>query len=242
VTFDISVILNCQSQGRLIHATVKSIEAAIVNAEAAGLSVEWIIVANKPTEGMVKYLKTHKPERARFVELELQGCELARNQSIQIATGQYLALVDGEHLWSSNWLSLASQFVTQFKRRCIAHSELKIFFDKEKFYARNVDQESSEFCLHSMFGHNYWNNSSFALREIYIEHPFVRSAQEPLASADDWHWNCQTVAAGLLHKVVPGTIHALRMQTSTDLLPPTTANHNLLPGSLFRLEHQALSV
>jgi hypothetical protein len=120
------------------------------------------------------------------------------------------------------------------------HPELRVTFEKETFFTRNVDQESAEFCRDSLMEHNYWNPSAFALRQTYLEHPFCALDLENGLGYEDWYWNCETVAAGYVHKVVPETIHGLRYKSWKGSLTVKTVSQNcvLTPNSLFALAYQ----
>jgi len=238
VAFDISVIVNCSSEGRFIHATTKTIAAAVLQAEEAGLSVEWLFTPENPTEALNQYFQKYLPAKARVVPLTLRDFEEGRNEAVRLASGKWLSLIDGDHLWSPDWLRRAFNFANAFRSRCIAHSELKVYFGKDSYFARNIDQESGEFSVESLFEYNYWNSSTFALREVYLEHAFSICSQPN--ELRDWDWNCKTVAAGLLHKVVPGTIHAVRASYPERLIVPTISVTNCIPepNDLFKLSCQ----
>jgi hypothetical protein len=236
--FDMTVIVNCSSEGRFIHATTRAVEAAVLQAEATGLSVEWLFTPENPTEALDQYFQKYLPPKARVVPLKVKDGEDGRNEAVRAASGSWVSLIDATHLWSSDWLSAAFNFVNTFSPRCIAHSELKVYFGPDTYYARNIDQESGEFSVESLFEHNYWNASTFAARETYIKHPFCKSSQA--GGGQDWNWNCSTVAAGILHKVVPGTIHAVRSSRSDELLKTRHSVNKFIPeqNDLFQLSCQ----
>jgi hypothetical protein len=234
VPFDVTVIINCNSEGRLLHPTMKSVGEAVSCAEANGITVEWLIAANNPTSDLKSYLAENAPESALITELDESHLGAARNQSIELANGKWIALVDGAHLWSENWLISAIR-KADLSDKSIMHAEVKVFFEKEVFFARNVDQESTEFSTEALFEHNYWNASSFALKSTYQKVPFICDSREARPEFIDWHWSCETVAAGMLHKVVPETIHAIRLDTWKTSNPavPDIKHSGTIATSLF---------
>lgn len=237
---DISVIVVAHAEGRLIHATVQSVESAIARAHRDGLAIEWLFVLDRPTEDLVKYLHDRQPLRSSVIELNCGDLGLARNAGAQATQGKYISFIDGDDIWGSNWLVAAFEFAKRFENRCVLHPELRVTFEKETFFTRNVDQESAEFCRDSLMEHNYWNPSAFALRQTYLQHPFCALDLENGLGYEDWYWNCETVAAGYVHKVVPETIHGLRYKSWKGSLTVKTVSQNcvLTPNSLFALAYQ----
>ena len=56
---------------------------------------------------------------------------------------------------------------------------------------------------------NYWTALSFAAREIYLHHRYPSTDLELGFGFEDWAWNMETIDAGVLHKIVPGTGHVI---------------------------------
>jgi hypothetical protein len=240
VTSDVTVIVNCASEGRLVYPAIKSVEAAIKHAELHGITVEFLIAMNSPSDDLKTYLKEHPPFQARIMELEIQHMGAVRNKSIATASSTWVALTDGAHIWSENWITAALEYLQKFPRKAVAHSEVKIFFEKESFYSRNIDQESREFAIESLFEHNYWNASVFAEKKLFLEHPFAEEDIEQRKEFIDWHWSCETVHAGVLHKVVPETIHGIRLDSWKTAVPtiPDIKNSGTIASSLFDMHYK----
>jgi hypothetical protein len=50
-------------------------------------------------------------------------------------------------------------------------------------------------------------------KDIFLRHPYgEETTGGPGFGFEDWHWNCQTLAEGIEHHVVPNTVHFLRMK------------------------------
>jgi glycosyltransferase involved in cell wall biosynthesis len=211
--YDISAILTCHAEGWLTHATKRSVEAAVAHAEKAGLNVEWLIVCDRPTADMLEYLSAHMPANARLETVDVGDPGCARNEAMALVSGKYLSFIDGDDIWSANWLSEAYRFAERYSKQCVVHCDLKVFFEREQFMAYNIDQESQEFKIDGLFEHNFWNPSCLALREVFLEHPYAKSDLANGLGYEDWYWNYEIVAAGILHKVAPGTVHGIRIKT-----------------------------
>jgi glycosyltransferase involved in cell wall biosynthesis len=240
MSIDVTIILNCHDEGRLVHATVRSIQAAIAEAEKANLQVEWLVAQDNPSKDLLHYFDQHKLSTARFVVLNCEDPGLARNAAIAIAQGKYVTLIDGDDLISSNWIAAAHHFSTNFPKRSIVRSEWKIYFEGLDLYIRNIDQESLEFSLPVLLEYCDWNSLAFAERETYLQIPFQATDRVNGFGFEDNTWSCDTVAAGFVNKVLPRTIHGIRVKT----WKPSQHAMNLsdsrlaLPSKLFDLAFQ----
>jgi glycosyltransferase involved in cell wall biosynthesis len=240
---DITVVLNCHNEGRLVHATVRSVAAAIEKAESVGLEVEWLIVQDNASPDLLSYFDTNLPPAAKVMQVSLGDPGLARNAAAQAATGKYLTFVDGDDLFSSDWLARAHHFVQHFPKKCVVRSEWKIYFEGDNLFIRNVDQESLDFSLGTFMEHCDWNSFAFAERETYLRIPFQATDRVNGFGFEDNAWSCEIVAAGILNKVLPGTIHAIRIKTwkSSQNAGSLAEGCMVLPNSLFNVAYQNLN-
>jgi glycosyltransferase involved in cell wall biosynthesis len=238
---DVTVVLNCHNEGRLVHATVRSIEAAIFEAEKVGLNIEWIVAQDKPSTDLLDYFKLQRPAKATLAAFDFGDPGLARNASAEMAQGKYVTFIDGDDLISSNWISGAHHFLTNFPKKCVVRSEWKIYFEGLNLFIRNIDQESLEFSLPVLMEFCDWNSLSFAERSTYLEVPFQKTDRLNGFGFEDNTWSCDTVAAGYVNKVLPRTIHAIRIKSwkTSQHATNLTANCVALPSKLFNFAWQS---
>jgi glycosyltransferase involved in cell wall biosynthesis len=237
---DITVVLNCHNEGRLVHATVQSIQNAILEAETVGLKVDWLIAQDSPSEDLLEYFDQAKILRAQMLRLSCSDPGLARNAAVAAAQSKYITFIDGDDLISSNWLAAAHHFSENFPKRSIVRSEWKIYFEGMNLYIRNIDQESLEFSLPVLLEYCDWNSLAFAERETYLAVPFLKTDRINGFGFEDNTWSCDTVAAGFVNKVLPGTIHAIRVKTwKKSQHASNVADSRLaLPSKLFQIVYQ----
>lgn len=210
----ITAILNAHTEGVLLGPSLSSFLVAIATARAAGLTVEGMIVLDRP-DGTTQAQAASAPAEIRIIEIDVGDPGLARNAGANGAVGNYVAYLDGDDLWSSNWLRDAHAFSTMQSAPMIAHSQIDIIFGNENALWIHVDSDNEKFNFDYLRFNNYWNAMAFAPRDILQRFPFARTDLASGFGHEDWHWNCATYAAGIHHRPVPGTVHFKRRRAGT---------------------------
>lgn len=214
---DISVILTGHREGVIAGATAKSAREAIAEAQKAlGLRIEVIVVLDRSNAATRAVLAAGFSGTAHILETDEGDPGQARNHGIAAARGTCATFLDGDDLWSRNWLIEAWN---QIKARpdSVAHSACNITFGREHNLWWHIDSEGPFYDPQYLDWGNYWDAMSFARTEIYRAHPFRRNNLKLGFGHEDWHWNCLTIAAGIAHKPVPQTIHFKRRRTGSQM-------------------------
>jgi glycosyltransferase involved in cell wall biosynthesis len=211
--FDISLVVNAHNEGRLLHPTMKSALDAIACVQEHGLSVQLLVVLDKPDTATREYCAKFLPAQATVLEVCAGDAGLARNAGVEAAAGQYIAFLDGDDLFGRNWLLAAHRLVCSDVRDLIVHPSLIIFFEGRQCTWKLLDQEDSLFSKETLLEHNLWPAPSFGRRSTYRKVPFRATQPDKGFGYEDWLFNCDSIARGVIHKVVPQTFHCLREKT-----------------------------
>ncbi|MFC3124174.1 glycosyltransferase family 2 protein [Pseudoroseomonas globiformis] len=233
---DITAILNVHREGVLAHSSLRSMLEARRVAAAEGLRVEIIIAADCPDAAMRDYLDTVPRADAEILELTVDDLGLARNAAAASGKGRYFAFLDGDDLWSSNWLAQAYRCAENSNEPTVWHPEANLYFGAETspiwMMHHDLDTEAGDWVTLGL--RNHWTSLSFSPREVLERVPYRPSAIREGFGYEDWCWNGETVSQGLLHRKVPGTVHLVRIQPHS-LVRRTSAEQALVtPFSLFR--------
>lgn len=213
---DISAVMTCHSEGVLVGPSLKSFFQAIQHARHHGLIVEPIIVLDRPTEATERQF-SRTIEDASIIRTNEGDPGQARNAAVKVASGEYVSFLDGDDLWSDNWLYEAHRFCASNPTNIIAHSEFNVVFGMVRAIWWHIDSTDSSFKLdHLRFG-NCWDAMSFAKRDIYRNYPFKKNQISTGFGHEDWHWNCVTLDAGIQHRPVEGTIHFKRRRKGSQM-------------------------
>jgi glycosyltransferase involved in cell wall biosynthesis len=212
----VTAVLTAHSEGVLAGPSLISFEQAIDAARMQGVSVESLVVLDRPTSATKLQFST-AGLRHRIIQTDLGDPGLARNAAVAAAVGEFVGFLDGDDLWSRNWLWRAHAFCSADPRFVVAHSEVNVIFGKVRQMWWQIDSRAPGFDPTYLRSGNYWDAMSFGSRAIYRRYPFVANDLRRGFGHEDWHWNCVTLAAGIDHRPVHGTVHFKRRRKGSQM-------------------------
>ena len=215
-TTDITAVLNVHVEGVLAGPSLVSFEQAIEAARQSGLTVEGLIVLDRP-DAATRLQFIGVESRHRVIMTDEGDPGQARNVAVAAADGTYVAFLDGDDLWSPNWLISAHRLCAAEPNITVAHSEINIIFGEARLMYWHIDSRGPMFDPDFLRFSNYWDAMSFASRLVYMRHPFVANDLRRGFGHEDWHWNCVTLAAGIDHRPVVGTVHFKRRRNRSQM-------------------------
>jgi len=212
---DISCIVTLHREGILAHKTLASIAPAMRFAAATGARSELLLVADRADSETLQYLERspHLPPDTRVLATDFGDPGLARNHGVQAAQGEYIAIFDGDDLCSENWLAEALRQGRE-NPAYIVHPDYNVYFGAERWILRHPDQRDAGFRASQLLVENAWTALCVARRETLLTIPYSHTPANSGFGYEDWHWNCDTIAAGSVHVVAPDTVHFIRLKTS----------------------------
>jgi len=103
----ISVVIPLYNKIDFIGACIESVLSQSI---APG---EIIIVNDGSTDGSDRFVEKHFGNKVRLVQQLNQGVSVARNNGIQQAKLNYIALLDADDQWDSNYLNIITQLISK---------------------------------------------------------------------------------------------------------------------------------
>ena len=104
-----SVVISVYNKANFIRKTIDSVLAQTES------DYEIIIVNDVSTDGSDQVIQSFSDTRISYNCLkENSGAASARNKGVELATGQYIAFLDGDDLWDKNYLTTISDLIAKF--------------------------------------------------------------------------------------------------------------------------------
>ncbi len=230
----ISCLLNLHAEGILAHRTIKSLELARKFAEERGVRSELLIVFDRATDETVQYVErsAHVDGAAKIIFTDFGDPGSARNAGIEQATGEYISLFDGDDLVSQNWLFKAHE-LSACSKRYIVHPEVSVVFGQKRMLFYHPDQEQEDFDYSNLLVENFWTALCFSRRETFLRVPYNPTPADSGFGYEDWHWNCDVMACGYVHKIALGTAHFVRTKEEGSRNENARNKHLMRHSTLF---------
>jgi glycosyltransferase involved in cell wall biosynthesis len=231
----VTAIVNVHREGDLARGSLLSVVGARRAAEAVGISVEVLAVADCSDRATLETLADSPG--VRLLETNVDDLGLARNVGAAAANGQYIAFLDGDDLWGPRWLLAAYEAAAAEPRAVVWHPEASLYFgpgEQAPWWLVHPDMETVEGDWVTLGVRNQWTSASFALRDTYLKVPYRRTDLAVGFGKEDWSWNSEVVAHGYLHKPVAGTAHLIRARKTSLVKRSDAANALMTPSTLLR--------
>lgn len=211
----LSCIINCHREQSVLKSAVQS---AIINLDRIrqiGIRGEVLLILDE-ADIETKNQADQFSDSARILECNFGDPSLARNFGVSKSENEYVAFLDGDDIWGSDWILKALKTYEERKgEQVLVHPEFNYYFSDKTSSGRNllirqVSSTSSDFDVDVLASQNYWTVMSLGHREIYESHPFVSNTLTKGLGYEDWSFNIETLSNGIEHLVSEGTIHFIR--------------------------------
>lgn len=236
MAYDITCIITGHREGRLAVPSLRSFVIATAFAEARGYRVQRLFYLDRPNEKTRALFGEYCREEDQLVVVDFGDQGHVRNDAVTRAEGRYTAFLDGDDLWSEDWLVQALEFLSDLPDTHIAHPAYNYFFEEQATIFCQVDQEAPEFRPTLLRVANYWDALCVCPTAIYREFPFYTRDIANGWAYEDWYWNCETVAAGKVHKVVPDSILFKRRRKASQTMQASKNKSMIRPNPMSRYD------
>lgn len=203
---NITAVLTTHGEGELIVPTLESFNQAVKHAETQGFSVEKIITLDNPSDETIKVVKNQNLTGIKVLELKYGDMGKVRNHAAGEANGEYLACLDGDDLWSFNWLVEAFELSEKNKENIIVHPEFNWYFGENNNIFYHSDETYPSFDYEGLRSTNPWDSLCFCKTKLVMDVPYLKREISKGFAYEDWSWNRRTLEKGIKHIVAKDTI------------------------------------
>ena len=233
---DITAVMTVHREGRLLVPSLRSFQAAIAAARAASLTVEAYIIADRSdakTLALIASLNTG----IEVVETDWGDLGQARNTAVKLALCRYVAFLDADDLWGTDWL-VEAWTQRPADDNFVAHPQWWVAFSTDNVQLKlieHVGTQDPRYDPNWLVQYNIWTALCFAPRQVLLDHPY--RGGEPGIGYEDWRFNADTAAAGIPHVAIPDTIHWVRKRSGS--LSKALCAAGAVPGKLDYFESRS---
>jgi glycosyltransferase involved in cell wall biosynthesis len=231
---DVTAVINCHREGLLPVQACRSVRRAAERAAAAGLSVELLLVLDRPDDLTREVVRGLVRTGDRVLEIGAGNLSLARNAAVAASTGRTVAFLDADDLWGEDWLERGYHCLEGHGFGAVAvHPECSVLFGEQRLVWHHFGMDAPDFRIDYCMFDNYFSALAFAPREVFERHRYRPIAMRAGFGYEDWSWLCETIRHGVRHLVVPGTLHAIRRRRDSLLMSSRSQRLLMSPTPLF---------
>lgn len=230
---DISVIVTAHHEGRLAHRTMRSVSRAVNYALSKGVRAETIVVMDSPDRRTEEYFSSVDDAMVTVKGVKFGDLGLSRNFGVGQASGGYIAILDADDLMGISWLHDGYTYLRDKSSDLIVHPEYNIYFGAKNMIFRQQSSTDGRVLI-DLMENNCWASICAAKKSLLLKYPYETTTWGSGFGYEDWHWNCETLAGGIEHHVVPGTVCFVRSKRTASLLLTSNQQHRIMrPTGLF---------
>ncbi len=159
-----SVVIPLYNKAEYISRTLKSVLAQSFQ------NFEVIVVDDGSRDDSLKIARQTDSDKIRVIAQENQGTAIARNTGIEHASGEYIAFLDADDEWKSNYLETIDTLTEKYPQSDVFVTAYRVVMGKNKYnYSSRLTPD--EGCLES-----YWMTFQYPYDFVWTSATVIRKS------------------------------------------------------------------
>lgn len=209
--------MTVHSERGLLGPTFRSIAAA--TSQIVG-KTELIVVLDSADDRSTTLARqlAHEEQWAsvKILAVGNRDLGLSRTDGLNEATGDIVAILDGDDLISENYL-LDAVAICSVHADVVCHPQFIVSFGARHVLWKSPSSDDGHISYLDLIEHNQWTSTHVARRELLLQHPYLSLPPASGFGPEDWQWNIDTIARGLKHVAVEDSTMFYRVKASSSL-------------------------
>lgn len=233
--FDVTIVLNLHDEARYLLRTMASLEEAVLFAKGYGVRFEIVVVLDNADAATVDLASAYDYstfDASQVLKVRNGSLGLSRNDGIDAARGAYIATADADDLVSFDYFY--KLYMTALSRgpKCLVFPEYHFGFGVHCYAWKFHGQDRVGSAV-------FYEQHPYGSRVMFRRADFnggVRYADASLKSGyayEDWHFNCECLAAGFSIHVASGTVVFYRQRAGSLLRRADAETTRKIPPSRY---------
>lgn len=238
MAIELSIVVTAHNEGILLHKALNSVFCAADELDRKKITYEVIVhIDNGDSEtiSVAKRYPSIMKRKIRILNNDFGNLSKSRNFAASVASGKYVAFLDGDDYISKNWYLNAINELKRRSRDCIIYPEAVLTFQDNKCHVlqllKKYTGKDKDFL--TILSGNCYTSVVMAKKKVFLDTPYLLMGEG--YCYEDYVFNVQTLEKNIPHLVAPGTVMFYR-KSDNSMLSRANGDGLVLPRmNLFEL-------
>ncbi|MBP0018240.1 MAG: glycosyltransferase [Cyanobacteria bacterium SBLK] len=189
----ISVVIPAYNAEKTIAKTIQSV------LDQTFKDFEIIVINDGSSDRTLEIVESFVDSRIQIYSYPNTGAAISRNRGISLASGEFLALLDADDLWTADKLTAQFQALQDYSEAGVAYSWTDYIDESDRFVRSGLHLSANGNVLPELLVHNFLENGSNPLIRSPIIQEVGQFDPHLLASMD---WDFYLRLANFCHFIV----------------------------------------
>jgi len=232
-SIDVSIVLTLHREAIFLARTLRSLAEASSYARNSGITVELVAVLDRADAQTKSALTTSDKLRAfdqiRTIQVDNGSLGPSRNDGCQLASGNYISFADADDLISFNAIERMFAVAARLGKHTILVPKFLFAFDASYHIGEYFDLETVTPL--TLVHYHPFVSRIFAHRSLFDNVQFADVRITNGYAYEDWHFNCNAIAAGYTFRACEDTILFYRQRRASLLNTANVVSTKQIPPS-----------